>query len=96
MKFIKSIIKVLIKKLVRTILRFPSLKERMLPVVQRFPTVYSRLKRIHYSTNTSLEANKEIVLSEDGLSLYRDLRIVLDSRSNRSGHKLADYNAHRD
>ena len=95
MRFLKSKIKMLLKKLIRMILHDSSLKERVLPVVRRFPNVYIRLKRFNYSTESISGEKNEIILSEEGSKVYHDLKIMMTPRLKKHLFNLGNRRANR-
>ncbi len=96
MKLLKSKIKMLMKTMIRAVLGVPSLREGLLPIVKRFPAVYLRLKRINYSIDPNSNSRKDVVLSEDGLELYLDLKIVMEPCPKRPRLNMEIHHANRD
>lgn len=96
MNVVKHKVKIFLKKVILAVLRHPGIKEKLLPFVRRFPGLYVRLKRIQYlgeiSTGKDIvltKTEKDIVLSEEGGTVYRDLKIILKSSTKkRAGSEL--------
>ena len=77
-------VKLFLKRVIHAVLRHPSLKNRLLPLVKRFPNLYVRLKRVQYLRDHRYVEGDGVVLSEEGLAIYRELAADLRSSDYRS------------
>ena len=86
MKVVKHYVKIILKKIMfHFVLPNPSLKEKLLPIVKRFPRLNEILKTIKYSQNNQnnlLPMKNEIPLYEESTIVYQELKSLLNS-SNR-------------
>lgn len=85
MRVVRYRIKILLKHVIHVILHNPLLKNRLLPIVKHFPNFYVRLKRIQYLGDNRNVERIGVVLSEEGLAIYRELVAVLKSSGFKSG-----------
>ena len=85
MPVVRYRIKFLLKHVIYAVLRNPSLKSRLLPLVKRFPDLYLRLKRVQYLSDNCFDGGDGVNLSEEGLTIYRELVAVLRSPKYLSG-----------
>lgn len=73
MSTLKGRLEAYLKNLILLVLRHPALKVRAVNVLKHFPFFYSQLSRFYYLRDSHTTGQETVILSEDGLAIYREL-----------------------